>query len=572
MEILDISEETWKYPTSNEIHANNSSVSIVSNEQDILKSMKMTFGNKSFLRFQCQGFDLYPLINSYSKEEEQFLKIVEVIPIDKVPENANIVNSHVIYKLKNSDDGSLSLKSRIAPHGNEDKEKENLTTDCQTCPPVGIRIVCSIASLMGWKLKRADAKGAFLKTGRAQRNVYVKPPSESKMRSTHLWLLLVAAYGLVNSGAKWQHQSDELIINMGFLQSKHIPQLFYLFVDGSLRIILAKIVDDIILTGEDDDTNAFIEHFNSIYELGSVASGPGELRFYGTNVIQLDDFTIEINAEDKMSSISQYEFSRQRRKQIEEPINYLEKNAFMSFNSTLGWIGSTVSPLCSFYSSYLQQKLPGTKVKHIIEQNSIIKKLQKQGTGIVYPRPPLNKEFQLSVVVFADASKSNENGQLGIVTGLLIGDLCEGSVLHNISWISHKSKRPVKSVPAAEILAAAEGIDEGKMISGAYSEIFNMKVDLKIFVDSKDLFTSLSTQRLSIDRSIRGDVGSIRFEFQTGAVQSVSWIPGKINMADVLTKKDSALTDMLTLCLYTGKIPIDFENKAETKSTEKILG
>ena len=176
------------------------------------------------------------------------------------------------------------------------------------------------------------------------------------------------------------------------------------------------------------------------------------------------------------------------------------------------------------------------------------------------------------MVVFADASKSNENGQLGIVTGLLIGDLCEGSVLHNISWISHKSKRPVKSVPAAEILAAAEGIDEGKMISGAYSEIFNMEVDLKIFVDSKDLFTSLSTQRLSIDRSIRGDVGSIRFEFQTGAVQSVSWIPGKINMADVLTKKDSALTDMLTLCLYTGKIPIDFQNKAETKSTEKILG
>lgn len=102
------------------------------------------------------------------------------------------------------------------------------------------------------------------------------------------------------------------------------------------------------------------------------------------------------------------------------------------------------------------------------------------------------------------------------------------AIYHPISWISHKSKRPVKNVPIADILAAAEGIDEGKAISLAYSELMDMEIKFKLCVDSRDLFTSLSTQRNSIDRSIRGDVACITYEFETGTVESISWIPGKI--------------------------------------------
>lgn len=47
------------------------------------------------------------------------------------------------------------------------------------------------------------------------------------MEYTHLWLLLLAAYGPVNAGAKFQHQSDNLILKMGLQQSKHMGQLFY---------------------------------------------------------------------------------------------------------------------------------------------------------------------------------------------------------------------------------------------------------------------------------------------------------------------------------------------------------
>lgn len=135
------------------------------------------------------------------------------------------------------------------------------------------------------------------------------------------------------------------------------------------------------------------------------------------------------------------------------------------------------------------------------------------------------------------------------------------------SWISHKSKIPAKSVPAAEILAAGESIDEGNTISSAYSEIVGHKIELSLCVDSKEIFTSVSTQRNSIDKSIRADVASIRFEFQTRTLDKISWIPGRVNLADPLKNKNCSITDLLQLILFTGRLSIYLKEVADTKIT-----
>lgn len=149
---------------------------------------------------------------------------------------------------------------------------------------------------------------------------------------------------------------------------------------------------------------------------------------------------------------------------------------------------------------------------------------------------PHDKEHELRVVVFADASRTESYGQVGVIAGLLVDELQDGAIFHATSWLSHKAKRPVKSVPSAEILAAAEGIDEGKTVAATYSELLGMAVKLQVCVDSKDLYSTLSTQRNSVDRSIRGDVGAVRFDFMTGLVDKITWIPGKANLADVLSQ------------------------------------
>lgn len=141
--------------------------------------------------------------------------------------DANVIGSHTIYKIKVDDNNELKIKALIAPHGNEDDLKEVLNKDCVMCPPAGLRVLESIAALMGWNIYKACVTSAFLQAVEAARDIYVKPRQESKMRTTHLWLLLTAAYGLVNSNVKWQYQSDYVIPSIGLAQSKHRPQLFY---------------------------------------------------------------------------------------------------------------------------------------------------------------------------------------------------------------------------------------------------------------------------------------------------------------------------------------------------------
>lgn len=137
--------------------------------------------------------------------------------------------------------------------------------------------------------------------------------------------------------------------------------------------------------------------------------------------------------------------------------------------------------------------------------------------------------------------------------------------------MSHKAKRPVRSTAAAEILAAGEAIDEGKMIAHTVSLLFGIKVELIIILDSKDLFTSLSTQKNSIDKSVRADVSVIRFEFECGNVSTFKWIPGKNNLADPGTKPDSPLTESLCITLAEGRLSVDF-NDAESRRYDRPLG
>lgn len=80
-------------------------------------------------------------------------------------------------------------------------------------------------------------------------------------------------------------------------------------------------------------------------KLGIVCSGPGELGFFGMNIIQNQDKIIRIDARDKMESIMEYAISRPRRRLHVKPMNLLENSAFSSVNSSLGWLGVSAARL-----------------------------------------------------------------------------------------------------------------------------------------------------------------------------------------------------------------------------------
>ena len=100
------------------------------------------------------------------------------------------------------------MKARIAPHGNKDHDKHTLKTDSSTGPPVGLRILLSLASMFKWPLAKVNFKSAFLQTGKAQREVFLTPPRKRPDRNCY-WLLLTAAFCVVNANAKWHEHSED---------------------------------------------------------------------------------------------------------------------------------------------------------------------------------------------------------------------------------------------------------------------------------------------------------------------------------------------------------------------------
>ena len=84
----------------------------------------------------------------------------------------------------------------------------------------------SLCVIHPWFLSKIDVKSAFLQSGKAERDVYVTRPSECNEK-IFIWLLDVAAYGLLNANAKCQRNSDETLLDMGLHALGHIPQVFF---------------------------------------------------------------------------------------------------------------------------------------------------------------------------------------------------------------------------------------------------------------------------------------------------------------------------------------------------------
>ena len=121
---------------------------IASIHKEALHEYFKTFAHKEFMLNQAEGLPPHPVWNAYHDEELEFLKAVHEFQYPKCRGIRILSQVMLIYKVKENDDGSFKMKARIAPHGNKSEDKQMLKTDSSQCPPTGMRIILSIASMM----------------------------------------------------------------------------------------------------------------------------------------------------------------------------------------------------------------------------------------------------------------------------------------------------------------------------------------------------------------------------------------------------------------------------------------
>lgn len=148
--------------------------------------------------------------------------------------------------------------------------------------------------------------------------------------------MLTAAYGLVNASAKFQVQPDKVLIKLGFVPAAPVAQLSLFRRDNSLTAMLAKIVDDMLLSGHSSTTDPLVEAISTPFSLGTVVHGPGKIRYFGLNTLQHEVVSIVINGNDKLHALEDMPISRSRRKEYVLKLNSVEERSFSPINYSIG--------------------------------------------------------------------------------------------------------------------------------------------------------------------------------------------------------------------------------------------
>ena len=488
--------------------------------------------------------------------------------ITDIPPGANIVGSHVVYRAKKEDDGTLRFKARLVVHGNEDALKNAIRKDSATAQLATIRTILSMAVCYRLRLAKADIKAAYFQSGPIKRTIFMRPPKEMLLFKT-VWKLLSLPYGVGEAGRQWQLTSDDFLIDLGLEQVYALPQCFIKRCGGKLVLIVGKVVDDFLVAGTPTEIDWILCKIRARSTVGSEASAPQLIRFNGATIEQARDFSIRLSMEEFKRSINPLNITRERRKQAEQHTTAAEKTDFLSLAGKMNWLGHTAAPQYAFAASYLQQHTDDLRVRHLAMANGLLRELKHVVPIIVFGRPSGPTLAKLNV--FADAAFPKAAGgtqpQTGIIQGLTLGD-GPTAAFHALDWTSHRQNRVCRSAAAAEIMSIAEAEERASGFCIALRRVTNLPIQMELNVDSRSLYDTITTQRESDNFRVRQAVQALRESFEAGEIDTMRWISGKSNPADTLTKRSSSTSRLLNEMMRTGRLQLDFDDGLATRGSD----
>lgn len=151
-----------------------------------------------------QRLQQHALHIAYKREEGFFVNPVTRVPRPFVSNESNIISSQKLSKIKVNDDFSLSLKTRIAPHGNGYSVIADMRFHCFMCLPIGVLVVQSNVGLQELRVVKLDVNSAFVLSGPAWCDVYAILPREPSYCNEILLLQILPMVSLTQMpSGKW---------------------------------------------------------------------------------------------------------------------------------------------------------------------------------------------------------------------------------------------------------------------------------------------------------------------------------------------------------------------------------
>lgn len=139
-------------------------------------------------------------------------------------------------------------------------QRKGIDFDEVFAPTTRFETLHLIMSLLGaksrgscaWSGYQVNFKTAFL-NGKLDHVIYMSQPPgyEDKNLPDHVCEMLGSLYGLKQSPRQWNQALHNLLINLGLVQSKFDPTLYFMLRGDRLVCAIAVHVDDLAVVGED---------------------------------------------------------------------------------------------------------------------------------------------------------------------------------------------------------------------------------------------------------------------------------------------------------------------------------